>query len=275
MHTNQTQYYNLPQYVGSDIINPLTDTNGAYETIDTTLHNIAEAQSGDASDITDLQTKVGSDVLTTSAPDLSGAVNEIDAELDTADTGIKARLLTAEGEIDTLQSQMVTAQGNITDLQNNKADATALTALENSVGGISILHSYQTIEVTADGVKTNKELIDSAIASVVSVMEANPTHNYELLNLIVSQFWLTNYRQAFYNSSLQFAANFHGSNLNNARTAIDIRDIDVSSNAVTAYDEALITVSNSSITANDLMNSVPTNGDKIYLHYREYRPVKS
>lgn len=40
-HTNETQYYGLPQYIGTDIINPLTDTNEAYEAIDTALHNVA------------------------------------------------------------------------------------------------------------------------------------------------------------------------------------------------------------------------------------------
>lgn len=38
-HTNKTQFYELPQYLGKDKINPLIDTNGAYETIDNVLHN--------------------------------------------------------------------------------------------------------------------------------------------------------------------------------------------------------------------------------------------
>ena len=40
-HTNETTYYQLPQFIGTDIINPLTDTNGAYSAIDTALHDVA------------------------------------------------------------------------------------------------------------------------------------------------------------------------------------------------------------------------------------------
>lgn len=36
-HTNETTFYHLPQYVGSDIVNPLVDTNNAYDTIDTAM----------------------------------------------------------------------------------------------------------------------------------------------------------------------------------------------------------------------------------------------
>ena len=59
-HTNETTYYNLPQYIGTDIINPLTDTNGAYSAIDAALHDVAgiagqaETVAGQASD--DVQT---------------------------------------------------------------------------------------------------------------------------------------------------------------------------------------------------------------------------
>jgi hypothetical protein len=41
-HTNSTDNYALPQYVGGDKINPLTDTNGAYRTIDTTMFDFEE-----------------------------------------------------------------------------------------------------------------------------------------------------------------------------------------------------------------------------------------
>lgn len=37
MPSSYTENYHLPQYAGSDIVNPLVDTNGAYLTIDTTM----------------------------------------------------------------------------------------------------------------------------------------------------------------------------------------------------------------------------------------------
>ena len=57
-HTNKTTYYELPQYVGTDIINPLIDTNGAYETIDTVMHNVASSVDGAVSDATEAKTEV-------------------------------------------------------------------------------------------------------------------------------------------------------------------------------------------------------------------------
>ena len=105
-HTNSTTNYGLPQYVGSDIINPLTDTNGAYETIDTQLKANADAAStadGKAVAVGDrattlegkveaLETQNGTEVLNTTKQTLSGAVNELDAELNTPNTGVIAKL---------------------------------------------------------------------------------------------------------------------------------------------------------------------------------------
>ena len=46
--TGHTTYYNLPQYEGFDVINPLVDTNDAYQKIDTALHTIEESATGGA-----------------------------------------------------------------------------------------------------------------------------------------------------------------------------------------------------------------------------------
>lgn len=106
MHTNKTTNYELPQFVGSDIINPLTDFNGAFETIDTQLKSNADAGSDNTDAITSLGTRVGAvetkvtalenqngnNVLNTTAQTLSGAINELDAELNTPTTGINAKI---------------------------------------------------------------------------------------------------------------------------------------------------------------------------------------
>lgn len=42
-HSNETQFYHLPLYSGSDIINPLTDFNNANEALDTAMHEVAQA----------------------------------------------------------------------------------------------------------------------------------------------------------------------------------------------------------------------------------------
>lgn len=138
--TNKTTYYELPQYTENDIFNPLVDANDAYSKIDTALHNIADAEADDASEIVGIKSRLdsaegdidaleaqnGNSVLTTTAQTLSGAVNELDADVSALDgrldiveddinnvsTGLKAkvadlgtRMTSAEGDIDALETQ--------------------------------------------------------------------------------------------------------------------------------------------------------------------------
>jgi hypothetical protein len=109
MHTNKTTNYELPQFVGSDIINPLTDLNGAFQTIDGAMKENADDIAGNTGDIltlngdvstlggkvTALETQNGSEILNTTKQTLSGAVNELDAEINTTGTGLEARVGTA------------------------------------------------------------------------------------------------------------------------------------------------------------------------------------
>ena len=97
--TNKTAHYELPQFVENDIFNPLVDDNDAYEKIDTALYNVANAEADDAADIVSiksrldtaegkveaLETQNGTDVLTTVAQTLSGAVNELKSGEDALD----------------------------------------------------------------------------------------------------------------------------------------------------------------------------------------------
>ena len=46
-HTNETQHYGLSQYIGTDIINPLTDFNGDNAKIDEALYD-ANSNAGEA-----------------------------------------------------------------------------------------------------------------------------------------------------------------------------------------------------------------------------------
>ena len=128
--TNHTDNYNLPQFIGTDKPTWLTDINGAFLAIDTAMKNNADEVAGAKSDIltdegrlTALETsmgtangkistleatatsqgnaitantaKIGTAVLQTSAQNLSGAVNELNAgKLDAGQLIIK-RMYTA------------------------------------------------------------------------------------------------------------------------------------------------------------------------------------
>ena len=113
--TNKTTYYELPQFVDNDIFNPLVDDNDAYAKIDTALHNIANAEADDASEIVGVKSRLdsaegaidaleaqnGDSVLTTTAQTLSGAVNELDADASALD----GRLDIVEDDILVLHAQ--------------------------------------------------------------------------------------------------------------------------------------------------------------------------
>lgn len=53
MHTNNTPHYNLPQFIGSDIPNPLTDWNDSMQDIDTAMYEIKTQADEIGSDIVD------------------------------------------------------------------------------------------------------------------------------------------------------------------------------------------------------------------------------
>ena len=166
MHTNETPNYHLPQFVGTDIINPLVDTNGAYSAIDTALKDISDNEVTDAGkilaletavgdntaglvkDVADLQTQNGNSVLTTDAQTLSAAINEVDAHTDTNTGNIADNALAITG----LQNTVGNANnGLVKDVSDLQTKIKAITPI---------------FTVYADGVKTRGELYLEAIAGL-------------------------------------------------------------------------------------------------------------
>lgn len=154
-HTNSTPNYELPQFVGSDILNPLTDLNGAFSDIDTDMKNIADA-AGAAGDgvtalgtrmntaegkITALETQNGTEVLTTTAQTLSGAINEIDAEINTANTGILARVNTLSNDINNestgLKVKVNALEEADTAIETKIGNGTLDTVAQNLIGAVN------------------------------------------------------------------------------------------------------------------------------------------
>lgn len=149
--TNKTTYYDLPQFVDSDLFNPLADDNDAYSKIDTALHNIAEAEASNANEITGVKSRVttaegkietletqnGSEALSTTAQTLSGAVNELDSDITSLDnrvgvveddinnvnTGLKIKVsaLETQNGNETLNTESTTLSGAINEV-NDKVD---------------------------------------------------------------------------------------------------------------------------------------------------------
>ena len=139
MHTNKTTYYELPQYIGSDIIDPLVDTNGAYSAIDTAIHNVASDVATNITDIDNLEAQNGSETLTTTAQTLSGAINELDDDLNNETTGAFALIGANSADIATINGVIGDANsGMIKDIGQLQttvgAQGLSITSLETAVG---------------------------------------------------------------------------------------------------------------------------------------------
>ena len=176
--TNKTTYYELPQFADDDIFNPLVDDNDAYDKIDTALHQIAEAEADDASEIVDvkgrvttaegkieaLETQNGVEALTTTAQTLSGAVNELDGDVSSLD----GRLDVVEDDINNANTGLkVKVSALETQNGNNELTTTAQTLsgavneLDAEIGGGELLTPQNDNLVDA----INNNFLNSVFAS--------------------------------------------------------------------------------------------------------------
>lgn len=175
--TNKTTYYELPQFVENDIFNPLVDDNYAYEKIDTALHNIANAEADDAAEIVSIKSRLdsaegdidaleaqnGSDVLTTVAQTLSGAVNELKSGEDSLD----GRLDVVEDDINNVSTGLK-AKVAALETQNGSEvlDTTAQTlsgAINEIKTTISNIVNVKSFGAVGDGVTDNADAFEAAI----------------------------------------------------------------------------------------------------------------
>lgn len=232
-HTNETPNYHLPQFVGTDIINPLVDTNGAYSAIDTALKDISDNEVTDAGkilalettvgnssaglvkDVADLQTQNGDSVLTTDAQTLSAAINEVDAHTDTNTQNIS----TNAGNITDLQNTVGNANsGLVKEVNDNRngivSNTEAINALISVVGDANsglvktvndissgwkiCLLDTALASVTADGVKTRATLLKELADTLIATTNTLPAEIlYEIQSLSISGFGALEVRSPF------------------------------------------------------------------------------
>lgn len=149
-HTNSTPNYELPQFVGTDKPQWLTDINQGFLTIDTAIHNayaLASLTSTNLGDISDLTTTVKTDVVsavneingglgnlsstvashTTAIGNNTTAIGNL-ADLDTVDKG---DLVGAINEVDLIATNNATHIGNLTNL-----DTVTKTDLVNAINEV-------------------------------------------------------------------------------------------------------------------------------------------
>lgn len=144
-YSNTTPNYDLPQYVGTDIPNPLTDFNGAMSTIDSTMKEIADGVGASDADIAALKVQNGSEQLATTAQTLSGAVNELDADIN-GSNGIDSRLTTVEtnqtadeSTLSTAVANLSTVTGKVSALETQNGNAVLTTTAQTLSGAVNEL----------------------------------------------------------------------------------------------------------------------------------------
>ena len=121
--TNHTQYYNLPQYVGTDKPTYLTDFNPAMLAIDTGIHEAkaeADVNSSNIGNLSSLSTSINTDLVS--------AINEVKGDVDdntTALSSLNTQVSSNTGNIGTmanLTTQTKTSLVNAINEVNEKID---------------------------------------------------------------------------------------------------------------------------------------------------------
>lgn len=164
-YSNTTPNYDLPQYVGTDIPNPLTDFNGAMSTIDSTMKNIADGVGASDADIAALKVQNGDSQLTTTAQTLSGAVNELDADIN-GSNGIDSRLTTVETNQTADESTLSTAVANLSTVTGK------VSALETQNGSAVLTTTAQTLSGAVNELDDDINNASTGLVKKVGDLEA-------------------------------------------------------------------------------------------------------
>lgn len=216
--TNKTTYYELPQFVANDIFNPMADDNDAYQKIDTALHNIADAEANNATDIVGIKNRLdgaesdidaleaqnGSNTLTTVAQTLSGAVNELKSGEDTLDgkldivendinnaaTGLKARVgaIEAQNGSEVLTTTAQTLTGAVNELDDDINNASTglkaqISALETQNGDSVLTTTAQTLSGAINELDSDINTPSTGLAARITSAE----NDIEVLNRTINK----------------------------------------------------------------------------------------
>lgn len=196
-YTNKTPNYELPQYIGTDKPTYLEDMNGAYSTIDTTMKSNAQAAAAAQSTadtnttaISTLDTQVNGSggiaarvsAVETQATNTAGAVNTINSLIgDGTPTTTAQTIIPAINELDADLNGAGGTAAKVTALETKVGTAVLTTTAPDLCGAVNELNAKVgggSVYVTADGVKTNSQLLDELYALVdASKVSLNSTLN--------------------------------------------------------------------------------------------------
>ena len=183
--TNHTTNYNLPQFVGTDKPTWLTDVNGAFATIDTTVKGVSDTASGASSTATTTATNLGNiaSLETTDKTSAVNAINELNTNLGTVSGVASSASGTATEAINTANA-IATALNftNFKQYADNEINITGGTLERNDGFSVasnadgSIIKIYGQIKV---------RVTNSGGATITVASSARPTSNIAITGACV------------------------------------------------------------------------------------------
>lgn len=154
-----------------DVNTRLTTAEGKITADEGTLATVVGNVSTLAGKVSAVETKVGTAVLTTTASDLSGAVNELDADIATEDGKITA--LQSQNGSEVLQTTAQTLSGAINELYNKPAGSVEAddVAYDNATSGLAGTNVQSAIDevVTKLPTKTSEVVRGTLTAGQTSI----------------------------------------------------------------------------------------------------------
>ena len=168
--TNKTTNYNLSQFIGSDKPAWLVDYNGDMSAIDTQMKANADA-------VASAQTTANT--ANSKADTNASAISTLDSQINGA-SGVAADVVAVQSVVNTINSLIGNGEPTTTD----KTLIGAINELDSDVSAVNTKLANSSIEmaglalnVTADGVKTFKQLLEE-LGSNVSPGTSSYSKNY-------------------------------------------------------------------------------------------------
>lgn len=266
--SNHTPTIELSQYISTDKTSYLVNYNDDMLKIDGAI-------AADRDDINTAQNTA--DTAEGKADTNKLSIDAINETLNDNTTGVLKRLGDVEGDVNTIESligngEPTTSDKTIIGAINELAgdNATVVDAI-NGIG-CSIRNFNQSAFVTADGVKTSKELIEEAIDAFIAASEALTDCYVEVTRLLWWDLPMYPAEHNVYstNSPIDYGGGFHITNINAAHTNVLIRDVDVAHGDITDASQVIFTLATNTAAYSDGAVEVPAAGVRFGVNYRVY-----
>lgn len=173
-HTNTTQNYNLPQFVGTDKPAWLTDINQAFSNIDTAIKSAKDTADTATGSATTANNSIGTlaNLNTTEKSTLVGAINEVNTSAGTAQSTANSAHTTATNANDKATLALSnTAKMNLTSFVNTQAsNFTNVAKLTNLGGSLTVATNSDGSVFKLYGLITfNKQFGDSSFKIATAI----------------------------------------------------------------------------------------------------------